>query len=114
MYIQESMKELERRYTQEEIDDLLETGGIEEVIFQYRSCSLCVINRLANASPMRACDKYQTVFYVEVKHSAKGRITMYVDKSNWERSITTTKCRGIKNAMSKQVENEQEHLCIYF
>jgi predicted nucleic-acid-binding protein len=39
-----------------------------------------------------------------VKHSTQGRVSMYVDHSNWEKSRQTTHNKGMKGAKSKELD----------
>lgn len=67
-----SMKELLNKYTQDEVDDLLETGGL-----------------------------------VACKHSKDGRITMYIDKSDWEKTTATTQGRSLMTKQSKELNSDE-------
>ena len=68
-----SWKELQAKYTDKEIQELLEDGGI-----------------------------------TEVRHSNKGRVTMYIDHSNWKKSIQLNKRKEMKKAQNKEITEDDE------
>ncbi len=41
--------------------------------------------------------------YREVRHSAKGGVTMYIDHSDWAKASTTSKKRAFKSTQSKKM-----------
>jgi hypothetical protein len=68
-----SMLELQRKYTDAEIQDLLETGGI-----------------------------------TECRHSKQGRVKMYIDHSNWSKTVTTSKQKTLEKSRNQEHDEEDE------
>ena len=44
--------------------------------------------------------------FIEVKHSQKGGLTMYIDHSDWCKSSVTTKRRNFKTNQSKKMTED--------
>ena len=67
------MKELQARYSEEELAELINDGGIQEC-----------------------------------KHSNNGRITMYIDHSNWQNERRVNASRSLTSSKKKSMDDDED------
>ena len=102
-----SYKQLQEKYTEDEIDALIESGGVTEVAPQYDNNTIMPGDMAPPTLVLTNCKHPKHNIYHQVPHEKNAAVTLYIDQGDWEKTTETTRSRSLKDSMSKKADKEE-------